>query len=140
MVLAAWVTEGETVSMYKRFFKRLIDIMLSTIGIIVLIPAWVILVIMIKADDPGPVFFCQKRIGKDKNGEKHFFQIFKYRSMKMSTPHDVPTHMLENPEQYITRVGGFLRKTSLDELPQIFNIWLGGGEKKRYNRDNQEKC
>ena len=118
------------VDMYKCIFKRLIDLILSTIGIIVLIPVWIILIIAIKIDDPGPVFFCQKRIGKDKRGvdgrsEKQFFQIFKYRSMKMSTPHDVPTHKLENPEQYITKVGGFLRKTSLDELPQIFNIWLG---------------
>lgn len=111
--------------MYKAYFKRLIDIFLSTLGIIVLIPVWIILAAAIKADNPGPIFFRQKRIGRDKSSEKQFFQIFKYRSMKMSTPHDVPTHMLENPEQYITRVGGFLRKTSLDELPQIFNIWLG---------------
>lgn len=111
--------------MYKAYYKRLIDIFLSTLGIIVLIPVWIILAAAIKADNPGPIFFRQKRIGRDKSSEKQFFQIFKYRSMKMSTPHDVPTHMLENPEQYITRVGGFLRKTSLDELPQIFNIWLG---------------
>lgn len=111
--------------MYKHFFKRLIDVVLSTIGIIVLIPVWIILAVAIKVDDPGSVFFRQKRIGKDKHGKKQFFQILKYRSMKMSTPHDVPTHMLENPEQYITKVGRFLRKTSLDELPQIFNIWLG---------------
>lgn len=111
--------------MYKSVFKRLIDIILSSIGIVVLIPVWIILAIAIKVDDPGPVFFRQKRIGKDKNGKQQFFQIFKYRSMKMSTPHDVPTHMLENPGQYITKVGGFLRKTSLDELPQIFNIWMG---------------
>lgn len=111
--------------MYKSFIKRFIDIVLSTIGIIALAPVWIILAIAIKVDDPGPVFFRQKRIGKDKNGEKQFFQICKYRSMKMSTPHDVPTHLLENPEQYITKVGKFLRKTSLDELPQIFNIWKG---------------
>lgn len=111
--------------MYKYFFKRLIDMVLSTVGIIILIPVWIILAIAIKIDDPGPVFFRQKRIGKDKDGKKQFFQIYKYRSMKMSTPHDVPTHLLENPEQYITKVGGFLRKTSLDELPQIFNIWRG---------------
>ena len=100
--------------MYKSFIKRFIDIVLSTIGIIALAPVWIILAIAIKVDDPGPVFFRQKRIGKDKNGEKQFFQICKYRSMKMSTPHDVPTHLLENPEQYITKVGKFLRKTSLD--------------------------
>jgi len=112
--------------MYKHFFKRLIDIVLSSLGIIVLIPVWIILAIAIKIDDPGPVFFRQKRIGRDsKDGQKQYFQILKYRSMKMSTPHDVPTHLLKNPEQYITRVGAFLRKTSLDELPQIFNIFIG---------------
>lgn len=111
--------------MYKKFFKRLIDILLSSIGIIVLIPVWIILAIAIKTDDPGPIFFRQKRIARDKDGKQQFFQIFKYRSMKMCTPHDVPTHLLDNPEQYITRVGSFLRKTSLDELPQIFNIWMG---------------
>lgn len=111
--------------MYKYFIKRLLDVILSTIGIIVLIPVWIILGLLIKIDDPGPIFFRQKRIAKDKKGKKQFFQIFKYRSMKMSAPHDIPTHMLDNPEQYITKVGHFLRKTSLDELPQIFNIWLG---------------
>ena len=111
--------------MYKTIFKRLIDIVLSFVAIIVLIPVWIVLAIAIKVDDPGPVFFRQKRIARDKNGEKQFFRIFKYRSMKMSTPHDVPTHLLENPEQYITKVGRFLRKTSLDELPQILNIFKG---------------
>lgn len=111
--------------MYKNCFKRLIDVVLSTVGIIVLIPVWIILAIAIKADDPGPIFFRQKRIAKDKDGKEQFFQIYKYRSMKMCTPKDTPTHLLENPEQYITKVGGFLRKTSLDELPQIFNIWKG---------------
>ena len=111
--------------MYKKFFKRLIDILLSAIGILVLIPVWLILAIAIKIDDPGPILFRQKRIAQDKNGQKQFFQIYKYRSMKMCTPKDTPTHLLENPEQYITKVGGFLRKTSLDELPQIFNIFMG---------------
>lgn len=111
--------------MYKHCAKRIIDIVLSTVGIIILIPFWIILAIAIKVDDPGPIFFRQKRIAKDKDGKEQFFQIYKYRSMKMSTPSDVPTHMLENPEQYITKVGAFLRKTSLDELPQIFNIWKG---------------
>ena len=111
--------------MYKCFVKRLIDIVLSGVGIVVLTPLWLILAIAIKVDDPGPVFFRQKRIAKDENGEKRFFLIFKYRSMKMCTPHDTPTHLLENPNQYITKVGGFLRKTSLDELPQIFNIFMG---------------
>ena len=111
--------------MYKNCIKRIIDVALSGIGIILLSPLWLILTIAIKVDDPGPVFFRQKRIAQDKNGEKQFFQIFKYRSMKMCTPHDTPTHLLENPEQYITKVGRFLRKTSLDELPQIFNIFFG---------------
>ena len=111
--------------MYKKFGKRLIDVILSACGIVVLIPLWVILAIAIKIDDPGPVFFRQKRIGQDVNGEKQFFQIYKYRSMKMCTPKDCPTHLLKNPEQYITKVGGFLRETSLDELPQIFNILAG---------------
>lgn len=111
--------------MYKKFIKRMIDLALSAIGIIVLTPFWIILGIAIKVNDPGPVFFKQKRIAKDKNGEEQFFQIYKYRTMKVSTPKDMPTHLLTNPEQYITKVGGFLRKTSLDELPQIFNIWKG---------------
>ena len=111
--------------MYKKFGKRIIDIVLSACGIVVLIPLWIVLAIAIKMDDPGPVFFRQKRIGQDVNGEKQFFQIYKYRSMKMCTPKDCPTHLLKNPEQYITKVGGFLRKTSLDELPQIFNILAG---------------
>lgn len=111
--------------MYRNYIKRMIDLILSSVGIVVLIPFWIVIGVAIKMDDPGPIFFKQKRIAKDKNGEKQFFQIYKYRSMKMCTPHDTPTHLLENPEQYITRVGGFLRKTSLDELPQIFNIWKG---------------
>lgn len=111
--------------MYKNFLKRLIDIVLSVCGIVALIPVWLILAIAIKIDDPGPILFRQKRIAQDKNGQKQFFQIYKYRSMKMCTPKDTPTHLLENPEQYITKVGGFLRKTSLDELPQIFNIFMG---------------
>lgn len=111
---------------YGKFIKRIIDFILSTIGIIVLIPVWIILAIAIKIDDPGPVLFSQKRFTKDgKDGQPRYFKIYKYRSMKTSTPKDTPTHLLKNPEQYITKVGGFLRKTSLDELPQIFNIWMG---------------
>lgn len=111
---------------YDKIFKRIIDFILSLAGIIVLIPVWIILAIAIKIDDPGPVFFKQKRIARDnKDGSTKYFYILKYRSMKTSTPKDTPTHLLKNPEQYITRVGGFLRKTSLDELPQIFNIFLG---------------
>lgn len=105
--------------MYRHFFKRLIDFVLSLVAIIVLIPVWLIISLAIVIDDPGPVFFTQKRVGKNKK----LFKILKFRTMKMCTPHDMPTHMLENPEQYITKVGGFLRKTSLDELPQIFNIF-----------------
>nr|MBO4517904.1 sugar transferase [Clostridia bacterium] len=107
--------------MYKHFFKRLIDVLLSGVGIIVLLPFWLILFIAIKVDSKGPIFFKQKRIGI----HKKTFNILKFRTMRIDTPHDVPTHMLENPEQYITRVGKFLRKTSLDELPQIFNIFVG---------------
>ena len=111
--------------MYEKYVKRFLDVLLSGIGIVVLAPVWLILAIAIKMDDPGPIFFRQKRIAQDENGEQRFFQIYKYRSMKMCTPKDTPTHLLENPEQYITKVGGFLRKTSLDELPQIFNIFAG---------------
>lgn len=111
--------------MYKNFFKRVIDLVLSSIGIVVLTPIWLLLALMIVIDDPGPVFFRQKRIGRDKNKRKRFFRILKFRTMKMSAPHDVPTHMLKDPEQYITKTGVFLRTTSLDELPQIFNIWIG---------------
>ena len=107
--------------MYQKFGKRLIDIILSGCGIIVLAPVYLILAIAIKIDDPGPVFFRQKRVGVHKT----HFNILKFRTMKMDTPHDVPTHLLENPEQYITRVGKVLRKTSLDELPQILQIFTG---------------
>lgn len=109
--------------MYKNFVKRLIDIVLSAMAIIFLSLPMLIVAIAIKIDDPGPVLFKQKRVGKKKNGEITYFMIWKFRSMKMSTPHDVPTHMLENPEQYITRVGKFIRKTSLDELPQIYQVF-----------------
>ncbi len=107
--------------MYKKFFKRAIDTVLSLIGLIALSPIFLILIVAIKIDDPGTVFFAQKRVGEQK---KHFM-LYKFRTMKMSTPHDTPTHLLENPEQYITRVGRFLRKSSLDELPQIWNILRG---------------
>lgn len=107
--------------MYKNFFKRAIDIVLSFFAIIILALPMLIIALIIKIDDPGPVFFKQKRVGKNKT----HFNLLKYRSMKMSTPHDTPTHLLENPEQYITKVGRFLRKSSLDELPQIYNIFMG---------------
>ena len=107
--------------MYRKFGKRLVDILLSGIALIPLSVVYLILAISIKMDDPGPVFFRQKRVGLHKS----HFEIMKFRTMKMETPRDMPTHLLINPEQYITRVGGFLRKHSLDELPQILQIFTG---------------
>ncbi len=109
--------------MYKNVIKRLIDFILSSIAIIVLALPMLIISIVIKIDDPGPVLFKQKRVGKKKNGEITYFMIWKFRSMKISTPRDTPTHLLDNPEQYITRVGRFIRKTSLDELPQFYQVF-----------------
>ena len=106
---------------YDRYIKRAIDVVLSFGGLVVLSPIYAGIAIAIKIDVPGPVFFTQKRVGQN----KEFFKIHKFRSMKMSTPHDVPTHMLGDPDQYITRVGKFLRKHSLDELPQIWDIFIG---------------
>lgn len=111
--------------MYKCVIKRLIDIVISGIAIIVLALPMLIIAIVIKIEDPGPVLFKQKRIGKNKNGEVTYFMMWKFRSMKMSAPHDTPTHLLKNPEQYITRVGAFIRKSSLDELPQIYQVFTG---------------
>lgn len=107
--------------MYERYLKRSIDIILSFLGLIVLSWVYLILIIAIKIDDPGPAFFTQKRVGINKT----FFKLHKFRSMKMSTPHDTPTHLLENPEQYITKMGKFMRKYSIDELPQIWDIFMG---------------
>ena len=107
--------------MYKLFLKRFFDVVLSGIAIIVLSLPMLIIAVAIKIDDPGPALFKQKRVGKNKT----YFNLLKYRSMKMSTPHDTPTHLLENPDQYITKIGRFLRKSSLDELPQIYNIFVG---------------
>ena len=107
--------------MYQKFGKRALDVILSGCGIVVLAPVYLILAIAIKIDDPGPVFFRQKRVGINKS----HFNIMKFRTMTMETPRDMPPHLLENPEQYITRVGKVLRKTSLDELPQIFQIFTG---------------
>lgn len=109
--------------MYKNVIKRLIDFILSSIAIIVLALPMLIISIVIKIDDPGPVLFKQKRVGKKKNGEITYFMIWKFRSMKVSTPRDTPTHLLDNPEQYNTRVGRFIRKTSLDELPQFYQVF-----------------
>jgi O-antigen biosynthesis protein WbqP len=101
--------------------KRLIDISLSSLGLIVLSPIYLILIIAIKLESRGPILFKQKRVGINKT----HFSILKFRTMRIDTPKDTPTHLLENPEQYITKVGKFLRKTSLDELPQIWNIFVG---------------
>jgi O-antigen biosynthesis protein WbqP len=106
--------------MYMKF-KRFIDIILSFIGITILSPIFMILIIAIKMDSQGPVLFKQKRIGINKT----HFNILKFRTMRIDTPKDTPTHLLEKPEQYITKMGKFLRKTSLDELPQIWNIFVG---------------
>ena len=107
--------------MYKCFGKRLIDIVLSVLGIIILSPVLLILAIAIKVDSPGPVLFKQKRVGIHKT----HFNILKFRTMRIDTPKDIPTHLLEDPDQWITKLGAFLRKTSLDELPQLFNILVG---------------
>ncbi|ELB56223.1 sugar transferase [Enterococcus faecium] len=107
--------------MYKHGLKRGIDFLLSLVGIIVLSPILLILCIAIKIDSKGPVIFKQKRVGKNKS---HFY-IYKFRTMKVDTPQETPTHLLSNPDFFITRVGKFLRKTSLDELPQLFNILKG---------------
>ena len=112
---------NHTPGVYEGFFKRMLDIILSFGGLVVLSPVFLVLAVAIYIDDPGPVLFTQKRVGKN----KEFFKLHKFRSMKMSTLHDKPTHMLENPEQYITRVGKFLRAHSLDELPQIWDIFIG---------------
>lgn len=107
--------------MYKKYVKRMIDVILSLCGLILASWLYLLIIVAIVIDDPGPVFFSQKRVGISK---KHF-QLYKFRSMKTSTPHDMPTHLLQDPDQYITRVGKFLRKTSLDEIPQLFNILKG---------------
>ena len=107
--------------MYKKVIKRIIDFILSLCGLIILSPVFIILCIWIKLDSKGPILFKQKRIGINKSN----FNIYKFRTMYIDTPKDMPTHMLANPDQFITRAGKFLRKTSLDELPQIINILKG---------------
>ena len=104
-----------------RIIKSILDRVLAFIGLVVLSPVFLILIIAIKIDSSGPILFCQKRVGIHKS----YFSILKFRTMRVDTPKDTPTHLLENPEQYITKVGKFLRKTSLDELPQIINILKG---------------
>ena len=107
--------------MYRNGIKRLLAVVLSLCGMICLSWLFLILAVAIKLDSPGPVFFKQKRVGI---GKKHFY-ILKFRTMRIDTPHDMPTHLLHDPDQYITRMGHFLRKTSLDELPQLVNIFHG---------------
>ena len=107
--------------MYKKILKRLLDILLASAGIIVSAVPMGIIAVAIKADSKGPVFFKQKRVGLN----KEYFEILKFRTMRIDTPHDVPTHELSDPQKWITKVGKILRKTSLDELPQLFNIFKG---------------
>ena len=107
--------------MYKRFIKRGLDIFLSTLGIIILAPFLLLICIFIMIDSKGPIIFIQKRVGKDST----HFNIYKFRTMKVDTPKEIPTHLLDNPNFFITNTGRFLRKTSLDELPQLFNILKG---------------
>ena len=107
--------------MYVHFFKRLIDIVLSLLGIVLLSPLLLLIALLIKLDSKGPVLFRQKRVGKNKK----YFNILKFRTMKADAPHDTPTHLMKDPEAYHTRIGKLLRRTSLDELPQLFNILVG---------------
>ena len=108
-------------NIYEKYLKRGLDVAMSFGGLIVLAPLYAGIALAIVIDDPGPVLFTQKRVGQDKT----YFKLHKFRSMKMSTPHDMPTHLLENPDQYITKVGRILRKYSLDELPQLLNVLKG---------------
>lgn len=108
-------------NVYRKFFKRLIDLVLSSAGIVVLALPMVVFALIIRIEDPGPAIFRQKRVGIHKT----YFSVLKFRSMKMSTPHDMPTHMLENPDQYLLKCGRWMRKMSIDELPQLFNIFTG---------------
>ncbi len=103
------------------FVKRLIDIIASLIGGILTFPVWFCIAVAVRLDSKGPILFRQKRVG----AHKKYFQILKFRTMRIDTPHDMPTHLLTNPDQWLTRVGKILRKTSLDELPQIWNVLVG---------------
>lgn len=107
--------------MYSRVVKRGLDFVMALLGLVVLSPLLLALVLAVKVDSRGPVLFRQKRVGIHKT----YFNILKFRTMRIDTPRDMPTHLLKNPEQYITRVGRFLRRTSLDELPQVLNILKG---------------
>lgn len=107
--------------MYQKYMKRGIDCILSLIGLIILSPILLIIAVIIKVTSPGPILFRQERVGKN----NEHFRIMKFRTMRIDTPKDCPTHLLENPDQYITKIGHILRKTSLDELPQLWNIFIG---------------
>lgn len=107
--------------MYKNYVKRALDVLAASLGLIALMPLWLVISIWVKLDSPGPVLFRQKRIGKD----KRYFHILKFRTMCTDTPSDTPTHMLKDPTRFITKSGNFLRRTSLDELPQLLNILVG---------------
>jgi O-antigen biosynthesis protein WbqP len=107
--------------MYRSFVKRALDILLSALGTLLLSPLFLLISCAVKAEDGGPVFFTQKRIGIHKST----FNILKFRTMRTDTPHDMPTHLLSDPDRWITRVGRVLRRTSLDELPQILQILSG---------------
>ena len=117
-VLMETVKKGLGIVLYERYAKRVIDLVLGIVILVVLSPVFLILMILIKLDSRGPVFFRQKRVGRD----KEYFSILKFRTMRTDAPKDMPTHLLQNPDTFITRVGKFLRKTSLDELPQLLNI------------------
>ena len=108
-------------TIYEKLMKPMFDKIISFIGLVLLAPIFGIVSLAIYIDDPGPIMFTQKRVGLNKK----YFKIHKFRSMKTSTPKNMPTHMLSNPDQYITKVGKFLRKSSLDELPQIWDIFVG---------------
>ena len=115
------IKKGLGIVLYERYAKRVIDLVLGIVILMVLSPVFLILMILIKLDSRGPVFFRQKRVGRD----KEYFSILKFRTMRTDAPKDMPTHLLQNPDAFITRVGKFLRKTSLDELPQLLNIIKG---------------
>ena len=108
-------------TVYERYIKRACDVTLSFCGLVALSPVFAATAVAIKLDDPGPILFTQRRVGQD----KQYFMLHKFRSMKMCTPHDVPTHMLDDPDQYLLKVGKFIRKMSIDELPQIWDIFIG---------------
>lgn len=107
--------------MYRNYFKRVLDFILSGIGILLLLPFFIIIAFVIKLTSKGPVIFKQERVGRNKS----LFTIYKFRTMRINTPSDCPTHLLNNAESYITKIGKFLRKTSLDEIPQLWNIFIG---------------